>query len=63
MSFDKTEQVQFDAEVQRRLETKQGKVSYADPSPMNGIKQAAKYKDGSEIGKALYERIKHKLKR
>ena len=35
--------------------------NFADPSPMNGIKQKPAAADPSEIGKTLFERIKHKI--
>lgn len=35
--------------------------NFADPSPMNGIKQKPAAADPSEIGKSLFERIKHRI--
>lgn len=35
--------------------------SFADPSPMNGIKQKPAPADPAEIGKSLFERIKNKI--
>lgn len=34
---------------------------FADPSPMNGVKQKPKPDDPGEVGKTLFERIKHKI--
>lgn len=35
--------------------------NFADPSPMNGIKQKPKPADPGEVGKTLFERIKHRI--
>lgn len=35
--------------------------NFADPSPMNGVKQKPKPADPGEVGKTLFERIKHKI--
>lgn len=35
--------------------------NFADPSPMNGIKQKPAPADPGEVGKSLFERIKHKI--
>ncbi len=35
--------------------------NFADPSPMNGVKQKPKPADPGEVGKSLFERIKHKI--
>lgn len=38
------------------------KPTYADPSAMNGGSNKPEPKDGEEVGKAMYERIKHRLR-
>lgn len=35
--------------------------SFADPSPFNGLKQKPTPADPGEVGKSLFERIKHKI--
>lgn len=35
--------------------------NFADPSPMNGIKQKPAPADPGEVGKTLFERIKHRI--
>jgi len=38
------------------------KPNYVDPSPMNGLRDKPEQKDGEEIGKSLFERLKAKGK-
>lgn len=36
-------------------------ANFGDPSPFNGVKQKPKPADPGEVGKSLFERIKHKI--
>ena len=38
------------------------KPTYVDPGAMNGQRDKPEPKDGEEVGKAMYERIKHRLR-
>jgi len=52
----------LESEVKRLLEVKQGiSTGYVDPAIGEGRRTGPKYKDGTELGRKIYERIKHKL--
>lgn len=38
-------------------------TKYVDPNPMNGERQKPAQKSGEDIGREIYQRIKHKLRR
>lgn len=38
-------------------------VNYVDPNPMNGARQKPTSKNPEELGREIYQRIKHKLRR
>ncbi|MFD1926945.1 hypothetical protein ACFSFY_02495 [Sporosarcina siberiensis] len=51
----------LEAEIQKRLNAKRGVVQFVDPKPMNGFRSKPSKKDGTKLGRQMYERIKHKL--
>lgn len=52
----------LEKEVKRLLEVKQGiSTGYVDPAIGEQGRTRPKYKDGTELGRKLYDRIKHKL--
>ena len=53
----------LEAEVLKRLSKKQGIAeSFVDPGPMNGFRKRPANKDGTKLGRELYERMAKRLK-
>lgn len=53
----------FEKEVQKRVEQKQGNWTGVDPSPMNGARRMPQPVDMKEVGRKAYEKIKGKIRR
>lgn len=55
-----------DEELAKAIETLKAdippKPTYVDPSPMNGERNKPEPVDGTELGKTMYAKIKHKLR-